>query len=71
MKLGDNSFHISNNYWFNILTKEGEFMFEVTYVIDGLQKKMRVNADDAIVAQSIFTNMFSGQKVEIINVVRV
>ena len=46
-------------------------MFEVTYVIDGLQKKIRVNASDAIVAQSIFTNMFSGQKVEIINVVRV
>lgn len=46
-------------------------MFEVTYVIDGLQKKMRVNADDSVTAQSIFTNMFSGQKVEIINVVRV
>lgn len=53
------------------LTKEGENMFEVTYVIDGLQKKMRVNADDSVTAQSIFTNMFSGQKVEIINVVRV
>lgn len=46
-------------------------MFEVTYTIDGLIKKMQVNADDAIVAQNIFTNMFSGQKVEIINVVRV
>ena len=46
-------------------------MFEVTYIIDGLQKKMRVNASDSIVAQNIFTNMFSGQKVEIINIVRV
>ena len=46
-------------------------MFEVTYVIDGLQKKMRVNADDAIVAQNIFTNMSSGQKVEITNIVTV
>ena len=46
-------------------------MYEVTYVIDGLQKKMRVNANDSITAQNIFTNVFSGQKVEIINVVRV
>ena len=46
-------------------------MFEVTYVIDGIQKKMQVNAEDSITAQNIFTNMFSGQKVEIINVIRV
>lgn len=46
-------------------------MYEVIYVIDGLQKKMRVNADDSVTAQNIFTNMFSSQKVEIINVVRV
>ena len=46
-------------------------MFEVTYTIDGIIKKMNVNADDSITAQNIFTNMFSGQKVEIINVVRV
>ena len=46
-------------------------MYEVTYVIDGLQKKMQVNADDSVTAQNIFTNMFSSQKVEIINVVRV
>ena len=46
-------------------------MFEVTYVIDGLQKKIRVNADDSVTAQNIFTNMFSGQKIEIIYVVRV
>lgn len=46
-------------------------MFEVTYVIDGLVKKIRINANDGIIAQNIFTNMFSGQKVEIISVVRV
>ena len=46
-------------------------MFEVTYSIDGLLKKINVNAEDSITAQTIFTNMFSGQKVEIINVVRV
>lgn len=46
-------------------------MFEVTYTIDGIIKKMNVNADDAIVAQNIFTNMFSGQKIEIINIRRI
>ena len=46
-------------------------MFEVTYSIDGILKKINVNAEDSIIAQNIFTNMFSGQKVEIINVRRI
>lgn len=46
-------------------------MFEVTYSIDGLLKKININAEDSILAQNIFTNMFSGQKVEIINVRRI
>ena len=46
-------------------------MYEVTYSIDGIIKKISINANDAIQAQSIFTNMYSGGKVEIINIRRV
>ena len=46
-------------------------MYEVTYSIDGIIKKININADDGLVAQNLFTNMFSGQKVEIINIRRV
>lgn len=45
-------------------------MYEVTYSIDGVIKKMSINANDSIQATEIFTNMFSGQKIEIINIVR-
>lgn len=46
-------------------------MYEVTYSIDGILKKISINATDSIQAQQIFTNMFSGGKVEIINIKRV
>lgn len=45
-------------------------MFEVTYTMNGIIKKIQVKADDAVVAQSIFTNMFGGGAIEIIDVVR-
>ena len=45
-------------------------MFEVTYSIDGIIKKISINADDAMTAQNMFTSMFSGGNVEIINIVR-
>lgn len=46
-------------------------MFEVTYSIDGVIKKMNVSANDAITAQNIFTNMYGSGKVQIINVRRI
>lgn len=46
-------------------------MFEVTYTIDGILKKFSIKADDSIQAQSIFTNMFSGQRIEIIDIRRI
>ena len=46
-------------------------MFEVIYVVDGVQRKMMVNASDAITAQKMFTNMYSGFGIEIINIRRV
>lgn len=46
-------------------------MYEVTYSIEGIVKKISINADDAITAQNMFTNMFSGGKVEIIDIRRV
>ena len=33
-------------------------MFEVTYVQDGVQKKMRISANDSIQATEVFTNMY-------------
>lgn len=46
-------------------------MYEVTYTIDGIIKKISIPASDSIQAQAIFTNMFSGGKIEIINIRRV
>lgn len=46
-------------------------MYEVTYTIDGILKKFNIKADDQMQAQSIFTNMFSGQRIEIIDIRRV
>ena len=46
-------------------------MYEVTYTQDGILKKISIRADDQMQAQAIFTNMFSGQKIEIIDIRRV
>ena len=46
-------------------------MFEVTYSMDGLIRKIMINASDAVQAQSIFTNMYGSGKVQIINIRRV
>lgn len=46
-------------------------MYEVTYSIDGIIKKISINANDAITAQSIITNMFGGGRIEIIEIRRV
>ena len=45
-------------------------MYEITYSMNGIIKKIQVKADDAVVAQNIFTNMFGGGAIEIINIVR-
>jgi hypothetical protein len=45
-------------------------MFEVTYSIDGIIKKININASDAVQAQEIFTNMYGTGKVQIINIIR-
>ena len=46
-------------------------MFEVTYSIEGIIRKVSINASDAVQAQNIFTNMYGLGKVQIINVRRV
>lgn len=46
-------------------------MYEVTYSIDGIIKNININANDEHQAFMIFTNMFSSQKVEVINIRRV
>lgn len=46
-------------------------MYEITYTIDGIIKKFSIKADDGVQALSIFTNMYTGQKYDIINVRRV
>lgn len=46
-------------------------MYEVTYSMEGLIRKIMINASDAVQVQSIFTNMYGNAKVQIINVRRV
>lgn len=46
-------------------------MYEVTYSIEGIIRKVNINASDSIQAQNIFTNMYGSGKVQIINVRRV
>lgn len=45
-------------------------MYEVTYSIDGILKKISINASDSIQAQQVFTNMYGVGKVQIINIKR-
>lgn len=46
-------------------------MYEVTYSIDGIVRKININASDSVQATNIFTNMYGSAKVQIINVRRV
>lgn len=46
-------------------------MFEVTYSLEGIIRKISIKADDSIQAQNIFTNMFGLGKVQIINIRRI
>ena len=46
-------------------------MFEVTYSVEGIIRKISIKADDNIQAQNIFTNMYGTGKVQIINIRRV
>ena len=45
-------------------------MYEVTYSINGVIKKININGNDALTIQNIVTNMFSGQKIDIIDIRR-
>ena len=45
-------------------------MYEVTYSINGIIKRISINAGDSLTAQNMFTSMFSGENVDIINIVR-
>ena len=48
-------------------------MFEVTYVLDGVQRKMSIRSDDIIAAMHIFTNMYGTGfgNIQIINIRRI
>lgn len=46
-------------------------MFEVTYSVEGIIRKIMINASDSLQAQSIIINMYSSGKVQIINIRRV
>lgn len=43
-------------------------MYEVTYNFDGIIKKININGRNANEIQSILTSMFSGQKIQVINI---
>lgn len=51
--------------------KKVKKMFELTYSMEGIIRKIMINASDAVQAQSIFTNMYGSGKVQIINIRRV
>ena len=38
-------------------------MYEVTYEIDGILKKVNISASDSIQAQQLFTNMYGSGKI--------
>lgn len=46
-------------------------MFEVTYSMDGLIRKIMINASDSVQAQNLLTSMYGTGKIQIINVKRV
>lgn len=46
-------------------------MYEVTYSVNGIVRKISINANDAIQAQEIVTNMFGTGNVQIINYRRI
>ena len=46
-------------------------MFEVTYSMEGIIRKIMINANDSVQAQQSFTNMYGNAKVQIINIRRV
>lgn len=46
-------------------------MYKVKYVIDGVVKEMTVNANDAITAQNLITNMYGQGQVQIIDIRRI
>lgn len=46
-------------------------MFEVTYSIEGIIRKVSINASDAVQAQNLLTSMYGSGKIQIINVRRV
>lgn len=51
--------------------KKVKEMFEVTYSMEGIIRKIMINASDAVQAQSIFINMYGSGKVQIINIRRI
>jgi hypothetical protein len=46
-------------------------MYEVTYSINGIIRKVMINANDSIQAQNIFTNMYGSGQIQIINIRRI
>lgn len=46
-------------------------MYEVTYSINGIIRKVKINANDSIQAQNIFTNMYGAGQIQIINIRRI
>ena len=46
-------------------------MYEVTYSMEGIIRKIMINASDAVQVTNIMTNMFGSGKIQIINVRRI
>lgn len=46
-------------------------MYEVTYIQDGVQKQITINASDSMQAMNLFTNMYGTGSIQIINIRRI
>lgn len=46
-------------------------MYEVTYTLDGIMKKIKIEAKDAFQVQNTITNMYGFGRVQIINIRRI
>lgn len=46
-------------------------MYKVKYSINGVLREITINANDAIQAQTMFTNMYGGGNVQIIDIRRI
>lgn len=67
----DKPYIINLNNTNNVSEGDDEKMYEVTYIQDGVQKQITINASDSMQAMSVFTNMYGTGSIQVINIRRI